>query len=114
MAFHDDLKKYIHEYIKFIYKITKKFPKEELYGVTSQFRRAGMSIMLNYVEGYARNYNTKKKVYQNFMETSYGSLKESKYLLFFSYDVRYIDKKEYDYGIELAEKIGAMLWSMVK
>ena len=114
MAFHDDLKKYIHEYIKLIYKITKKFPKEELYGITSQFRRAGMSIMLNYVEGYARNSKTKKKVFQNFMETSYGSLKESKYLLFFSYDVHYIDKKEYHCGLELAEKIGAMLWSIIK
>lgn len=114
MAFHDDLKKYIHAYIKFIYKITKKFPKEELYGVTSQFRRAGMSIMLNYVEGYARKNKTKNKVYQNFMETSYGSLKESKYLLFFSYDEKYINKEEYDYGLELAEKIGAMLWSIIK
>ena len=54
MAFHDDLKKYIHEYIKFIYRVTKNFPKEELYGVTSQFKRTGMSIMLNYIEGFAR------------------------------------------------------------
>ncbi len=114
MAFHDDLKKYIHEYIKYIYRITRDFPKEELYGVTSQFRRAGMSIMLNYVEGFARNNKTKIKVYKNFMETSYGSLKETKYLLFFSYDIKYINKKEYNYGLELAEKIGAMLWSIIK
>ena len=114
MAFHDDLKKYIHQYIKFIYKITKKYPKEEIYGVTSQFRRAGMSIMLNYIEGYARNNKVKNKLYRNFLEISYGSLKETKYLLFFSYDIKYINKKEYDYGLELSEKIGAMLWSLIK
>ncbi|MCU0679194.1 MAG: four helix bundle protein [Planctomycetes bacterium] len=70
--------------------------------------------MLNYIEGYARNNKAKIKVYLNFMETSYGSLKESKYLLFFSHDVKYINKKEYEYGLVLAEKIGAMLWSIIK
>jgi len=78
------LKKYIHEYIKFTYKISRDFPREEMYGITSQFRRASMSIMLNYVEGFARNSNNKDKLYKNFIEISYGSLKESKYLLFFS------------------------------
>ena len=114
MAFHDDLKNYIHEYIKFIYKITKKFPKEELYGVISQFRRAGMSIMLNYVEGFVRRKKSECKVYHNFLETAYGSLKESKYLLFFSFDVKYINKEEYNHGLELAERIGKMLWSLIK
>ena len=114
MAFHDDLKRYIHEYIKFIYRVTKDFPKEETYGVTSQFRRAGMSVMLNYVEGYARKNRVKEKLYKNFIEISYGSLKESKYLLFFSYDIKYINKDDYDNGLELAEKIGAMLWGLIK
>ena len=114
MAFHDDLKNYIHQYIKFIYNITKKFPKDELYGVTSQFRRAGISIMLNYIEGFARNKKKESKIYKNFLEISYGSLKETKYLLFFSFDVGYIDKKEYLFGLELADNIGKMLWSLIK
>lgn len=42
------------EYIQFIYKISKKFPQDELYGVISQLRRAGISIILNYIEGFAR------------------------------------------------------------
>lgn len=112
--FHDDLKKYIHEYVKFVYFITKKFPKDELYGVVSQFRRSAMSVMLNYVEGYARNCTNKNKVYTNFLEISYGSLKESKYLLFFSLDVKYITKEEYYKGLELVDKIGAMIWSLIK
>jgi len=114
MSFHDDLKKYIHEYIKFVYEITKKFPREELYGITSQFKRAVMSIMLNYIEGYARKNKTKSKIYKNFLETAFGSLKESKYLLFFSYDIKYISKKEYEHGLALSDKIGAMLWGVIK
>jgi hypothetical protein len=41
-------------------------------------------------------------------------LKESKYLLYFSYDIKYINKQEYEYGLELSDKIGAMLWSLIK
>jgi four helix bundle protein len=114
MNFHDDLKICIHKYIKFIYGVTKNFPREELYGVISQFRRAGMSIMLNYVEGFARKNKIKNKLYINFLETSYGSLKETKYLLYFSYDIGYITKENYKYGFELADRIGAMLWSLIR
>ncbi|PJB19449.1 four helix bundle protein, partial [Candidatus Falkowbacteria bacterium CG_4_9_14_3_um_filter_36_9] len=59
-------------------KITRSFPKDELYGITSQLRRAALSVILNYIEGYARK---RDKVYKNFLEISYGSLKEAKYLL---------------------------------
>ena len=54
MNFHDELKLNMHKYVKFIYKITKKFPKDGLYGIVSQIRRATMPIILNYIEGYAR------------------------------------------------------------
>jgi four helix bundle protein len=114
MNFHDELKLCMHKYVKFIYRITKKFPKEELYGIVSQIRRAAMSIILNYIEGYARRKKENCKVYNNFLETSYGSLKESKYLLFFSYDETYITQEEYEYGIFLTDKIGKMLWSLIE
>lgn len=114
MRFHDDLKKYIHQYVKFIYSITKKFPKDEIYGVTSQFRRAGMSIMLNYIEGFAGNNDRDSKIYKHFLKISYGSLKETKYLLYFSFDVVYINKEEYGLGLNLSDNIGKMLWSLIK
>ena len=76
--FHDELKAKMDNYVHLVYKLTKNFPKEELYGVISQLRRAALSVILNYIEGYARK---KDKVYKNFLEISYGSLKESKYLL---------------------------------
>ncbi len=114
MDFHDDLKLNMHKYVKFIYKITKKFPKEELYGVTSQIRRAAISVILNYIEGYARRRGENCKVYNNFLEISYGSLKETKYLLFFSYEEQYILREEYELGIRLSDKIGKMIWSLIK
>lgn len=67
--------------------------------------------MLNYIEGFARR---KPKVYLNFLETAYGSLKESKYLLHFSLGEEYLTEKDYKRGIQMAEEIGAMLWRTIK
>ena len=79
--FQDKLKKLMDEYVNFVYRVTKQFPKEELYSSVSQWRRASLSVILNYIEGYARR---KPAVQLNFLEISYGSFKESKYLHYFS------------------------------
>ena len=105
--FHQKLKSLMDEYVNKVYDYSKNFPKEEIFGLTSQLRRASLSVILNYIEGYARQ---RKAVLKNFLEISYGSLKESKYLIYFSHKRRYIKEKEYKELIELAEKIGAMLW----
>ena len=99
------------EYAHLVYKITKKFPKEELYGVTSQLRRASLSVILNYIEGFARQ---RKAVKLNFWEVSYGSLKESKYLLYFSFREGYLNEKEYKKAVKLSDEIGAMLWRSIQ
>jgi four helix bundle protein len=114
MNYHEELKINIHYYIRFIYKITKKFPKEELFGVTSQIRRSSMSVMLNYVEGFARRKGDNCKMYKNFLRISYGSLKESKYLLFFAQEENYISRNEYKIGLKINDKIGKMIWSIIK
>ncbi len=98
------------EFVHLIYKLTKKFPKDELFGAVSQLRRAAMSIILNYIEGYARR---KRLVVINFYETSYGSLKEAKYLLHFAVVEKWITAEEYKIAMNLAEEIGAMLWSTI-
>ncbi len=103
----DNLKHKMDEYVHLIYAITKKFPKDELYGTTSQLRRATLSIILNFIEGYARK---RKAVKRNFWEISFGSLKESKYLVYFSLIEKYISKEDYGRAMKLAEEIGAMLW----
>ena len=109
--FHDVLMKKADEFAHLIYKITRSFPSEEKYGITSQIRRVAISVVLNYIEGYARQ---KNKVHRNFIEISYGSLQEAKYLLLFSLKETFITDNDYKSAHGLAEEIGAMLWGMLK
>ncbi len=94
-------------YVHFVYKLAKSFPKDELYGFTSQLRRATLSVILNFIEGYARQ---KLAVKRNFWEISYGSLQESKYLLDFGLAEKYIKEEDHLQAKHMAEEIGAMLW----
>ncbi|MFA6551711.1 MAG: four helix bundle protein [Patescibacteria group bacterium] len=112
--YHDKLKLKMDDYVHGVYKISKVFPKEELYGVTSQLRRAALSVILNYIEGFARRRGNECKVYKNFLEISYGSLKESKYLLYFAFTENYMQEKDYRYLISLADEIGAMLFGVMQ
>lgn len=109
--FHDDLKSKMDEFAHQVYKLTRQFPKEEIYGITSQLRRAALSVALNYIEGYAR---CREKVHRNFLEISYGSLKETKYLLHFSLVEKYLSVVDYEKVIALSDEIGAMLWGTIR
>jgi four helix bundle protein len=99
------------EFAFLIYKISKNFPKEELYGLTSQLRRATLSVPLNVIEGFSRN---NKKEYKRFLAISYGSLKESKYLLYFVNREKYINRKDYEKAIDLSEELAKMIWSAIQ
>ncbi len=109
--FFDELRGKADCYVHFIFKIARGFPKEEIYITTNQLKRASLSIILNFIEGFARQ---RKAVKKNFWEISYGSLKESKYLLYFSLTEKYISKEEYNKGFKMADEIGAMLWRAIK
>ncbi|MDA2922415.1 four helix bundle protein [Patescibacteria group bacterium AH-259-L07] len=109
--FFDELKKKMDDYVHFIFKISRKFPKEEIYITTNQLKRSSLSIILNFIEGFARQ---RKAVKKNFWETAYGSLKESKYLLHFSLKESFLNKEDYKNGIRMADEIGAMLWRAIK
>ena len=110
-TFHQKLQKEIDGYVALVYDATKKFPKDEIYGLTSQFRRASLSVALNYVEGFARQRKTVDKL---FLEIAYGSLKESKYLVDFSFSQGYLDKDNHSVLVSNADKIGAMLYGIIK
>ena len=64
-----------------VYKVTKQFPKEELWGLTSQMRRATISVPANIVEGATRNH---RKEYLQFLYTALASLAETGYYIDFS------------------------------
>lgn len=108
--YHNTLKLTMDKYVNRIYDFTICFPRDELFGVTSQIRRSSLSIILNYIEGYARRTQGNLK---NFLNISYGSLKESKYLIYFSFKRNYLNEKKYSELLNLNDKIGAMLWGII-
>ena len=110
-SFHKNLYDYADKFVHLVYRLTKKFPKEELFGSSSQFRRAAMSIMLNYKEGFARR---KRLVKINFYETSFGSCQESKYLIDFSFKENWITQQEFSEMNQLADSISGMLWRTIE
>ena len=76
-----------------IYEMTKAFPKEELYGLASQMRRAAVSAASNIVEGSSRNSRTE---YLRFLEIAYGSLRELGYQADLAQRLGMADPKDWD------------------
>ncbi|MGH2637877.1 MAG: four helix bundle protein [Rhabdochlamydiaceae bacterium] len=74
-----------------IYSVTNSFPKSELYGMTSQMRRASVSIPSNFAEGYARNHRAE---YLQFIGIARGSLAELETLVILSESIGYLDSAE--------------------
>ncbi len=109
--FHDILKESIHEYILLTYEQTKKYDADERFGLVSQDRRAAVSIMLNYVEGFAR---MKLGAMTNFFEIAFASLKESEYCRFLAKELGYIGEGEYKKAFDLKEKISKMLYGTIQ
>jgi len=81
-----------HKMVLEIYKITQKFPKEEIFGLTNQLRRAAVSFTSNIAEGFSRN-SYKEKV--QFYSMALGSLTEVQNQLLITKDISYITKDEF-------------------
>jgi four helix bundle protein len=74
-----------------VYEITQKFPKEEIYGLTSQLRRAAISIAANIAEGSSRQH---QKDYLHFLSIAKSSLSETEYLLSLAVRLGYLTPKD--------------------
>ena len=81
-----------HKLVVNIYKLTKIFPKEELFGLTNQIRRASVSITSNLAEGFSRH-SYKEKV--NFYHMSLGSITEVENQLIIARDIGYISLEDF-------------------
>lgn len=99
-----------HDIVKELYLITESFPKEEMFGLTSQLRRASVSIPTNIAEGCGRGSDADLK---RFIQISFGSAIEVEYLVFLSFELSYIKEKDYQkLYIKLVE-IKKMLASLI-
>ena len=90
-----------------VYLTTRSFPKEEIYGLTSQLRRAALSVPTNIVEGYSRKGD---RELARFLNISLGSMAEAKYLIYFSHRLEYLKDEEYDNLKNGYIKLGKSLW----
>ncbi len=75
-----------HQFVLSVYRLTDSFPKHEIFGLTSQFRRAAVSIPANIAEGFRKRSKTDKA---RFMNIAQGSLEECRYYLILSNDLKY-------------------------
>ncbi len=89
-----------------IYRISKTFPKEELYGLTNQMRRAAVSIPSNIAEGHARKSRVE---YVNFLSIAQGSRAELETQLLIAVRLRYLTKEDAHDGMALLDEIGRMI-----
>ena len=96
------------EFCSSIYSITTKFPQDEKFGLTSQLRRAAISIPSNIAEGASRS---SKKDFARFLEISIGSSYEIETQLLIATDLKYISKK---YSVELLRTIISIIKMLSK
>ena len=94
-----------------IYQITRNFPKEEKYGLTSQLRRAAVLTASNIVEGCARESQIE---YSRFLEIAYGSLREVEYQLSLAHRLEYIEATTFLDSISKISEAQKVLYCLMK
>ena len=95
-----------------IYRISADFPKEELYGMTNQIRRAAVSIPLNIAEGYSKRESQAE--FKRFLMMAIGSSDELSVLLDFAKDLKYIEETVYEKAKTEYKEISRMLNTFIR
>jgi len=99
-----------HQITLSIYKASAKFPKEEIYSLTNQLRRAASSIPANIAEGCGKNTQADLA---NFLNISLGSANETEYFLILSKDLDHLTKDEFTILSNSINEVKAMLISLI-
>jgi len=100
-----------HKLVVMTYKATEKFPKSELFGLTSQMRRAAVSVAANIIEGQARS---SKKEFNRFLFLANGSLVELEYYLELVLELGYLLPAEYSEIDKQRTAVGMLLGGLIK
>lgn len=100
--------------VRSLYEVTSKFPRAEVYGLTSQIRRAGVSVPTNIAEGHGRG---SKKEFKQFLLISKGSLQELNTLLEVALSLGYMENKQYQeirsQQLSLIRRISSLIRNLV-
>jgi len=100
-----------HQLVTSVYDATKDFPKEEMFGLTSQMRRSAVSITSNIAEGFGRpSYPDKIRFYYN----AHGSLTELKNQLLVAKDVGHLSEQRFDGLVDSAQAVHALLRGLIE
>ncbi|MCC7021871.1 MAG: four helix bundle protein [Thermomicrobiales bacterium] len=93
------------------YELTRGFPREEAYGMTSQIRRAAASVPANIAEGYGRSSTGQ---YVQFLRNAHGSLREVETHILLAVRVRLASDEDARPVLEKCDSVGRMLWALAK
>ncbi len=100
-----------HQLTLKIYQVTSSFPKEEMYGLTSQIRRASSSIPANIAEGCGRDSDAQ---FINFLQIASGSASELDYHLLLAHDLKFINDSDYTTLANDLTEIRKMLTAFIR
>jgi len=100
-----------HNVVLAIYKITKEFPREEMFGLVSQMRRCSVSISSNIAEGFSRKSKNEKT---QFYHIALGSITELQNQLLIARDLNYLDKEIFLKIAELTVRVSKLINGLIK
>ena len=100
-----------HELALAIYAATRRWPRSELYGLTSQLRRAALSAPTNIAEGSAKRGPAE---FRRFLDYSIGSLSELAYLLRFARDAEFLTDEAWKALQQLRDKAAILTWRLAR
>ena len=100
-----------HQLVLQVYKFTEKFPKYEMFGLTSQLRRAMVSVPANIAEGYAAG---GKGQFGRYLDIAQGSLAEVEYYLILAQDLTYVTQLQYEQLESVRAETGFLLHRLIE
>jgi four helix bundle protein len=100
-----------HELTVGVYRVTEGWPTRELYGLTSQLRRAAAAVPTNLAEGAAKR-GTKE--YRRFVDMALGSISEVAYLLFLARELGLLAPSDHAHLDDLRKRTGGLIWRLAR